>query len=104
MAGTLPASLGALTSLTSLDLSSNALTGTVPAEVAALYLPCEGGNIVDGINNTVGGCFNVVTGSNNNVDGRGNRVVGKGAPPSLRSLRNAASCGLLAQAAAGARA
>lgn len=57
--------------LTLLDLSSNALTGTVPPEVGALYLPCEGGNIVSGATNTVAGCFNQVTGSGNAVDGRG---------------------------------
>ena len=79
LAGTLPASLGVLTSLTLLNLSTNALHGTVPPQVAALYLPCEGGNVVAGAGNTVSGCFNRVTGTGNVVDGRGNIVVGDGA-------------------------
>ena len=81
MAGTLPASLGVLTSLTLLNLSTNALVGTVPPALAALYLPCEGGNVVAGADNNVTGCFNVVTGVGNVVDGRGNVVVGNSVRP-----------------------
>ena len=72
--------MGVLTSLTLLNLSSTALRGTVPMAVAALYLPCEGGNVVAGTGNNVSGCFNRVTGTGNVVAGRGNLIVGNCAP------------------------
>ena len=78
LSGSIPSTLGQLSVLTYLNMSGNALSGVVPASLAALYTPCEGFNLISGKDNVVIGCDNEVAGDGNVVRGSFDTVVGDG--------------------------